>query len=204
MLDSLVETTISRDILSLTRVDKPALFRQFRLSCDYSGQIISYQKMLGQLQDAGNTTTLAHYLRLQWAAGLVTGLEKFSGARVRQRGSSPKLLVLNTALMTASSGMAMDEARNDRALWGRLVESAAGAHLINTCSWERTASRSKSSCCNPRSAGYALSWMIHDPLSEADVAGRPRGSGVVDADSRGALQRVGQAVGHVPGLGGIA
>lgn len=88
--------------------------------------------MLGQLQDAGNTTTLAHYLRLLSAAGLVTGLEKFSGARVRQRGSSPKLLVLNTALMTASSGLSMNAARNDRGFWGRLVESAVGAHLVNT------------------------------------------------------------------------
>lgn len=115
VLDSLIETTISRDILSLTRVDKPALLRQlFRLSCDYSGQVVSYQKMVGQLQDAGNTTTLAHYLRLLSAAGLVTGVEKFSGARVRQHGSSPKLLVLNTALMTACSGSSMHAARNDR------------------------------------------------------------------------------------------
>jgi predicted AAA+ superfamily ATPase len=133
ILDSLIETTIARDILSLARVDKPALLRQlFRLSCDYSGQVISYQKMLGQLQDAGNTTTLAHYLRLLAAAGLVTGLEKFSGARVRQRGSSPKLLALNTALMTASSGLSIDEARKDQGFWGRLVESAVGAHLVNT------------------------------------------------------------------------
>lgn len=133
ILDSLIETTMSRDILSMTRVDKPALLRQaFRLSCDYSAQIVAYQKMLGQLQDAGNTTTLAHYLRLLSAAGLVTGLEKYSGTRVRQRGSSPKLLVLNTALMTAASGLSIDEARNDRSFWGRLVESAIGAHLLNT------------------------------------------------------------------------
>lgn len=133
ILDSLVETTLSRDILLLTRVDKPALLRQlFRLGCDYSGQVLSYQKMLGQLQDAGNTTTLAHYLELLRGAGLVGGLQKFSGSRVRQRGSSPKLLVLNTALLTGSSGLSFRAARLDQAFWGRLVESAVGAHLVNS------------------------------------------------------------------------
>jgi uncharacterized protein len=132
ILDSLVETTLARDILLLTRVDKPALLRQvFRLACDYSVQILSYTKMLGQLQDAGNTTTLAHYLRLLGGAGMVTGLERFSGAKLRQRGSSPKLLVLNTALMTATSGRPFREARADPDYWGRLVESAVGAHLVN-------------------------------------------------------------------------
>ena len=132
ILDSLVETTLSRDILLLTRVDKPALLRRlFQLACAYSGQVLSYQKMLGQLHDAGNTTTLAHYLELLGGAGMVTGLQKFSGAQVRQRGSSPKLLVLNTALMTAISGFSFGAAREDTEFWGRLVESAVGAHLAN-------------------------------------------------------------------------
>lgn len=132
ILDSLVETTISRDILLLTRVDKPALLRQlFRLGCDYSAQILSYQKMVGQLQDAGNTTTLAHYLELLAGAGMLTGLQKFSGSRVRQRGSSPKLLVLNNALLTAHTALSLEEARADPAFWGRLVESAIGAHLVS-------------------------------------------------------------------------
>jgi len=116
----------------LTRVDKPALLRRlFQLACSYSGQILSYQKMLGQLQDAGNTTTLAHYLDLLAGAGMVTGLQKFAGESVRQRGSSPKLQVLNTALMTAPSGLALEEVRRDPDLWGRLVGSAVGAHLAN-------------------------------------------------------------------------
>lgn len=133
ILDSLVETTLSRDILLLTRVDKPALLRQlFGLGCDYSAQVLSYQKMVGQLQDAGNTTTLAHYLELLSGAGLIAGLQKFSGARVRQRGSSPKLLVLNTALITAHAGRSLKDAREDREFWGRLVESAVGAHLVNS------------------------------------------------------------------------
>ena len=130
--DALIETTISRDVLLLTRVDKPALLRRlFELGCAYSGQVLSYQKMLGQLQDAGNTTTLAHYLDLLAGAGMVAGLQKFAGGEARQRGSSPKLQVLNTALMGAQSGLTLKEARADGAFWGRVVESAVGAHLAN-------------------------------------------------------------------------
>lgn len=133
MLDSLIETTLSRDILLLTRVDKPALLRQlFRLGADYSAQIVSYQKLVGQLQDAGNTTTLAHYLELLRSAGLLAGLQKYSGSKVRQRGSSPKLLVLDSGLMSAMAGVDPATARADRDFWGRLVETAVGAHLVNT------------------------------------------------------------------------
>lgn len=132
IIDSLIETTISRDVLLLTRVDKPALLRRlFQLACDYSGQVVSYQKMLGQLQEAGNTTTLAHYLDLLAGAGMVMGLPKYSGGRARQRASSPKLQVMNTGLMTAMSTLSFEDARQERDLWGRLVESAVGAHLIN-------------------------------------------------------------------------
>lgn len=132
VLDSLIETSISRDVLLLTRVDKPALLRRlFELACRYSGQVLSYTKMLGQLQDAGNTTTLAHYLELLAGAGMVCGLPKYAGDAARSRGSSPKLQVLNTALMTAASGYTLAEARADREFWGRLVESAVGAHLAN-------------------------------------------------------------------------
>jgi len=132
ILDALVETTIARDVLLLNRVDKPALLRRlFELGCRYSGQVLSYTKMLGQLHEAGNTTTLAHYLELLGAAGLLTGLAKFSGRAVRQKASSPKLQVLNSALMTAQSGLSYEEARTDHESWGRLVESAIGAHLAN-------------------------------------------------------------------------
>jgi predicted AAA+ superfamily ATPase len=130
--DSLIETTIARDVLLLTRVDKPALLRRlFELGCAYSGQILSYTKMLGQLQDAGNTTTLAHYLELLAGAGMLTGLPKYAAGAARQRASSPKLQVLNTALMTAQSGLLFSEARRDPEFWGRLAESAVGAHLAN-------------------------------------------------------------------------
>lgn len=132
LLDSLIETTIARDVLMMTRVDKPALLRRlFELGCRYSGQILSYTKMLGQLQDAGNTTTLAHYLELLADAGMVTGLQKYAGKAVRHRGSMPKLQVLNTALMAALSGLSPADVVHDRAFRGRLVESAVGAHLAN-------------------------------------------------------------------------
>jgi len=130
---SLIEPNIDRDILAMTRVNKPALLkRAFELGCGYSGQILSYTKMQGQLQDAGNTTTLAHYLDLLSNAGLLTGLPKFAGAKHRQRASSPKLNVLNNCFMAVNSGYTFEEAKADRTFWGRLVESCVGAHLFNT------------------------------------------------------------------------
>ena len=130
--DSLIEPIISRDVLLLSRVDKPALLRRLLdLACAYSGRILSYNKMIGQLQDAGNTITLAHYLDLLAGAGLVVGLQKYAGDTARRRASSPKLQVFNTALITAQAGLTLKQAQQDRAFWGRLVESAVGAHLAN-------------------------------------------------------------------------
>jgi predicted AAA+ superfamily ATPase len=130
LLDSLIETTLSRDVLLMARVDKPALLRAlFHLGCDYSGQILSYQKMAGQLQDAGNTTTLAGYLELLAGAGMLRGISKYSGQAVRQRGSIPKLQVFNTALTSAQAAMTFARVRYHPDYWGRLVESAVGAYL---------------------------------------------------------------------------
>ena len=132
VLKSLVEPNIERDVLAMTRVDKPALLKRlFALGASCSGQILSYTKLLGQLQDVGNTTTLARYIDLLQDAGLLAGLPKYA-SRPHRRGSSPKLAVLNTALMTAGSGYAYEEAQADRTFWGRIVESAVGAHLLNT------------------------------------------------------------------------
>jgi hypothetical protein len=88
--------------------------------------------MLGQLMDAGNTTTLAHYLELLKGAGMLAGLSKYAHGQVRQRGSSPKLQVMNTALMSAQDHRSLKEARQDGDHWGRLVESCVGAHLLNS------------------------------------------------------------------------
>ena len=132
ILRAVIEPNIKRDVLSMTRVDKPALLKQvFDLGAAWSGQILSYTKMLGPLQDAGNTTTLTRYLDLLTAASLLAGLSKYAKS-LPQRGSSPKLNVFNTALMTAGSGYAFEEALADRTFWGRIVESAVGAHLLNT------------------------------------------------------------------------
>jgi predicted AAA+ superfamily ATPase len=130
--DALIETSISKDILMLTRVDKPALLRKlFELGCLYSGQILSYTKIVGQLQDAGNTTTLAHYLHLLDTAGLLAGIEKFTGEELRQRSSSPKFQVHNTALLTAQQAASLDEVKMQPEIWGRWVEAAIGGHLVN-------------------------------------------------------------------------
>lgn len=132
--NSIIEPSISRDILQLERIAKPALLRQlFSLACTYSAKILSYQKMLGQLQDAGNATTLAHYLKLLGEAGLVCGLEKFFEEELRMKASSPKLAVCNTALMTAMMPYGFSELRARHDLWGHLFESAVGAHLIPSC-----------------------------------------------------------------------
>ncbi|EKE08865.1 MAG: hypothetical protein ACD_16C00243G0001, partial [uncultured bacterium] len=133
IVNSLIEISILKDIVLMERIHKPALLRYvFELGCQYSGQILSFQKMMGQLQEAGNPSTLAHYLNLLSGAGLVTGLSKFSFEPVRQKASSPKLQVFNTALITAQKGISFQEAQEDREEWGRLVESAVGAYLVNS------------------------------------------------------------------------
>jgi hypothetical protein len=133
VLHSLVETTISKDILEMRRVDNPALLRRlFELGCQYSGQILSLTKMLGQLQDRGNTSTLTHYLDMLRGCGLLEGLQKYAGQKVRQRASSPKFQVHNNALLTALENVGFRDARQDPEHWGRLVESSVGAHLVNS------------------------------------------------------------------------
>ena len=132
--DALVETTLSKDVLQMAPVQKPALLRRvLDLACHYSGQMLSYQKMLGQLDDAGNTTTLAHYLHLLEGAGMACGLQKYMGQVVRQRASSPKLQVFNNALLgsvAVLSGDSLASLQQQPERWGRFVESAVGAELL--------------------------------------------------------------------------
>jgi uncharacterized protein len=128
---SLIETTLSKDILMLSRVDKPALLRRlFELGCGYSGQILSYTKLLGQLQDAGNTTTLSHYLQLLDSAGLLTGLDKYAPDQSRQRASIPKWQVQNTAFASIYSELSFEQVLQSPEIWGRYVETAIGVHLV--------------------------------------------------------------------------
>jgi predicted AAA+ superfamily ATPase len=129
--DSLIDTTLSRDILQLETVAKPALLRHlFGLATHYPSQVLSFNKMLGQLVDAGNTTTLSHYLQLLGQAFLITGLSAYSGGEVRRRASSPKLIIQNNALVTASNPWSLARKDADYAWRGRLVENAVGAALL--------------------------------------------------------------------------
>lgn len=129
--DSLIETVLSKDVLQLQNVAKPALLRNlFGLAAMLPAQTVSYNKMLGQLQDAGNTTTLAHYLKLLESAFLVSGLELFSRGQQRKRGSSPKLILWNNALISAVGLRGKNQCMEDAPWRGRLVENAVGAHLL--------------------------------------------------------------------------
>ena len=129
---SIVDATINNDILMDTPIAKPALLRQtFELSSAYSGQEVSLTKMIGQLQDAGNTTTLAHYLDLLNQSGMVCGLSKYAVDKARRRNSIPKYQVYNNALMSLYSEHDFASARANHKLWGRLFESAVGAHIMN-------------------------------------------------------------------------
>jgi len=129
---ALIETTISKDVLMLTTIHKPALLKQvFDMGVHYSSKILSYTKMLGQLQDAGNTVTIAHYLNLLDVAGLLTGLQKFYNEAHRKRSSSPKWQVKNTALCSALSDENFKQITSNLVGWGQVIESAIGAHLIN-------------------------------------------------------------------------
>lgn len=130
--NAIIEATISKDILMLTRVDKPALMRQvLEMGVMYSSKILSYNKMIGQLQDAGNTTTISHYLRLLDTAGLLTGITKYYKEEYREKASSPKWQCKNSALFAALSSLSYNEIQTDLVKWGQVIESAIGAHLIN-------------------------------------------------------------------------
>jgi len=129
--NAIVEPTMTRDIFMTAKIDKPALLRQlFEVGAGYSAQIMSYNKMLGQLQDAGNTTTLARYLKLLDQAGLLSGLNKYSGRVIETKGTIPKFQLHNTALLSAMKRNFFEEAMADHAEWGTVVESSVGARLI--------------------------------------------------------------------------
>ena len=193
---SIVAPAIDRDIVGLTRVRKPALMGQLMdLAPHYSGQLMSYNKLLGQLRDAGNTTTVAGYLDLLSNVGLVTALSRYTPAPHLGRASPPKLNVLNTALMTAPSGYTFEEARADRSYWGRIMESAVGAHLYNTRS---TATRLHFWRNPPHEVDFVIARGPH--LLGIEVkSGKPRGRSGLDAFA----ERFPDAKTVVVGRGGI-
>lgn len=129
---AIIEATINKDILMDTPIGKPALLRQtFELGATYSGNLLSLTKMLGSLQDAGNTTTLAGYINLLQESGLLCGLQKFSMDTARRKASIPKFQVYNNALKTVFSPLTFEQAILDRKAWGHIFESGIGAYLLN-------------------------------------------------------------------------
>ena len=135
--DSIIEPSIAKDVLALEDVRNPALLRRlFYLGAPYSAQEVSYRKLLGQLDDRGNTATIAHYLSLLAQAGMMSGLLKYDPKLLREKSSSPRLLVHNTALMTAAYGQRRRFLLDDPELKGHLVESAVGAYLMTKAAEE--------------------------------------------------------------------
>lgn len=131
--DSIITPAVEKDIKLTTNIYKPVLMKRlFHLSCNYSAMELSLTKMLGQLQDAGNVTTLANYLGILEQCQLVCGLQKYANDEARKYNSSPKYQVFNNALLTANQRGKFETIRSDSELWGRWVESAIGAHLLNS------------------------------------------------------------------------
>ena len=130
---SLIEASISKDILMMTRVDKPILLKRlFEIGCRYSAKILSLTKVQGELQESGNLTTLSNYLTLLNEAGMLTGLGKYAADIIRKRSSKPKFQVHNNALLSAGQSVSFETLRNNPQAWGALAESAVGAHLVNS------------------------------------------------------------------------
>ena len=128
---SIVEPTISQDILLMEEVRKPALLRAlFVLGSGYSAQELSFTKVMGQLQEAGNTVTLAHYLESLSKANMLTGLQNYSGSKVRTRKSSPRFMVYDTSLLTYADSTSRRRLLENPTDKGRLAESAVGAYLL--------------------------------------------------------------------------
>lgn len=130
--DSLVAPAIDKDVIMTSKIYKPILMRQlFELGCAYSAELLSLTKVMGQLQDAGNVTTLSSYLEILDQCGLLAGLQKYAADEARKRGSVPKYQVYNNALLTAYRGRTFEKDRTDTKAWGRWVESAVGTHLLS-------------------------------------------------------------------------
>jgi hypothetical protein len=132
MKDAIIEPAITKDVLTTKRVLKPALLRQlFQLGCAYSGELLSFNKVLGQLQDAGNTSTLANYLQLLDESKLLCGLQQYAAEDARKYKSVPKYQVYNSGLLSACNSLSFKDVYLSPAEWGKWVESAVGAYLAN-------------------------------------------------------------------------
>lgn len=129
---SVIDSTVNRDVLEDGHIANLALLRKtLELGIAYSGKILSLTKLLGQLQDRGNVSTIAGYLEKLNTCGLLGTLSKYSNHVARKKASIPKFQVHNSALLAACSALSFEEARAKPDLWGRAVESAVGAYLIS-------------------------------------------------------------------------
>lgn len=159
--DAILEPAIGRDILALAAVRKPALLRQvFGVCASSPAQIVSLQKIQGQLQDAGALETIAHYLALLEDAFLVAALGKYSARPVRHRAAPPKLITLNNALVAVVDPRGIPGRSTDPARYGAWVENACLAYAWN--------------------AGQRVSYWREEPLDVDGVLEGSWGSWVIE------------------------
>lgn len=177
--NSIIAPSVFKDVIALDRVTKPALMEAlFTLGSAYSGQEISYRKLLGQLDDAGNATTIAHYLSLLSDAGLLSGLQKYTEKLLKTRASSPRLIAHDTSLMVASYGRYREFLLTDPDRRGHLVESAVGAHLL------KRAFKEHFDVCWWREGAKEVDFVIQDGLARTAIevkSGKIKGIGGLDA-----------------------
>ncbi|MDE2732484.1 MAG: ATP-binding protein [Bacteroidota bacterium] len=191
---SIIEPAMNRDIIGLTRIDSPEMLRQLiRLTPQYSGRIMSLNKLRGRL--SGSHSAITRYLNLIGDAGLVAALDRYTPSPHTGKASAPKLIALNTALITVESGYTFEQAQVDRSYWGRLVESTAGAHLYNT---RQRGTELKFWRKNPHEVDFVL---VRGPqlLGIEVKSGKPRGHSGLSAFA----ERFGHAKTAVVGNGGI-
>lgn len=130
--DAIIEPAIGRDVLALGQVRRPGLLRQvFAVAVGSPAEIVSLQKIQGQLGDRGALETVAHYLELLRDAYLVAGLEKFTRRAVRRRAAPSKLVTLNNALLSATHPNGPPDPARDAARFGAWIENACLASAIN-------------------------------------------------------------------------
>lgn len=184
--DSIIEPTITQDVLEMESIRKPALLRAlFEVGAAYSAQEISYRKLLGQLDDRGNTDTVAHYLELLSCAGLMSGLKKYDEKIVKEKSSSPRLMVHDTSLMVVASGESRKRLLEDRDRRGHLVETAIGSYLLARAARE----------------GFAVNWW-RDKTSEVDFVitqGRRRTAIEVKSGRVKGMRGLGDFIQRYPG-----
>lgn len=180
--NSIIAPSVLKDVISLDRVTKPALMEAlFTLGSAYSGQEVSYRKLLGQLDDAGNATTIAHYLSLLSDAGLLSGLQKYTEKLIKTRASSPRLIAHDTSLMVASYGRYRDFLLSDPDRRGHLVESAVGGYLL------KRAIKEHFDVCWWREGADEVDFVIQDGMARTALevkSGKIKSLGGLDAFTR--------------------